>query len=118
MDGLEEKLNAVLSDPSAMEQIMSMARSLGLGAPPQTQPPPPQDAPLPAPQDDPMLRQLVSAMAQAGAENGSQSALFRALRPFVRPEKREKLDRAARVAQLAHIAGAALRGLGDGPGGG
>lgn len=117
MDGLEEKLNAVLSDPSAMEQILSMARSLGLGAPP-AQPSAPQDAPPPAQQDDPMLRQLLTAVAQAGTESGSQSALFRALRPFVRPEKQEKLDRAARVAQLAHIAGAALRGLSDRPGGG
>ena len=120
MDGLEEKLGAFLSDPAAMEQVMGMARALGLGPPPESggsasAPPPP--APDAAP-DDPMLRTLLSAVALAGADSGRENELFRALRPFVRPEKREKLDRAARVARLAHIAGAALRGLENQSGGG
>ena len=32
MGDLEEKLNAVLSDPGAMEQIMALAQSLGGGS--------------------------------------------------------------------------------------
>ena len=31
MDDLKEKLSALLQDPQAMEQAMSMAASLGLG---------------------------------------------------------------------------------------
>ena len=122
MDGLEEKLGAFLSDPAAMEQIMGMARALGLGPPPEgggaapdAPPPPPAQG---APPDDPMVRTLLSAVASAGADSGRENELFHALRPFVRPEKREKLDRAARVARLAHIAGAALRGLEHQSGGG
>ena len=34
MGELEEKLNAILGDPSAMGQIMSLAQSLGVSAPP------------------------------------------------------------------------------------
>ena len=37
MDELEEKLGAILSDPKAMEQIYSMAQSLGQSAPEQSQ---------------------------------------------------------------------------------
>lgn len=32
MDGLEEKLSAILNDPNSMEQILSLAKNLGIGA--------------------------------------------------------------------------------------
>ena len=122
MDALEEKLGAFLSDPAAMEQVMNMARALGLGTPPEgSAAAPSRDAASPAPDtppDDPMLRTLLSAVASAGADSGRENELFRALRPYVRPERREKLERAARVARLARIAGAALRGLEHPSGGG
>ena len=121
MDALEEKLGAFLSDPAAMEQVMNMARALGLGTSPEGGAAPSREAAAPAsdaPPDDPMLRTLLSAVASAGADSGRENELFHALRPYVRPERREKLERAARVARLAHIAGAALRGLEHPSGGG
>ena len=42
MDDMEAKLNAVLGNPDMMAQIMSMAQSLGGGAP---SPPPPAPTP-------------------------------------------------------------------------
>ena len=36
--------------------------------------------------------------------------LLMALRPFLKPERQEKLDRALRLARLTHLAGGALRG--------
>lgn len=118
MDGLEEKLSSFLSDPSAMEQVLSMARSLGLGsaAAPQTAPAPaPQSEPQPQPQqmfaamEDPMIQMLITTLIEAGKDSGSQTALLNALRPFVRSDRQEKLDRAAQIAKMAHIAGAALK---------
>ena len=121
MDGLEDKLSSFLSDPSAMEQVLNMARALGLGEPAQPQPAPPEpsapsdhppeppDAQGGAAADDPMLRSLVGVLMEAGRDSGHQAAVFNALRPFVRSDRQAKIDRAAQIARLAHIAGAALR---------
>jgi hypothetical protein len=113
MDGLEDKLTSFLSDPSAMDQVLSMARALGLGEP---QSEAPKEAPSEephsiAPVEDPMLRTLISAVLDAGKDNGKEAALFGALRPYVRAERQEKLDRAAQAAKMAHIAGAAIKSL-------
>ncbi len=117
MDGLEEKLSSFLSDPSAMEQVLSMARSLGLGGTAAPQPPPaatpqpepPQSQQLFAAMEDPMVQVLISTLVEAGKDSGSHTALLNALRPFVRSDRQEKLDRAAQIAKMAHIAGAAIK---------
>ena len=47
-----------------------------------------------------------------------QEALLAALKPYLRPERREKLDRAMRIARISQIAGGALKqhgGLLGGP---
>jgi hypothetical protein len=45
-----------------------------------------------------------------GKEDKSRStALLMAMRPYMRPEKQEKLDRAMKIAQMVHIAGAVLQ---------
>lgn len=48
MSELEEKLNAILGDPQAMGQIMSLAQSLGGGGSSQPSPPPPPADATPA----------------------------------------------------------------------
>ncbi len=121
MDGLEEKLTSFLSDPSAMEQILSMARTLGLGGDSAPSAPAPENAPRETPvenadsspgaMEDPMLRSLVGIMLDASRDSGRQTAVLNALRPFVRHERREKIDRAAQIAKMAHIAGVALKNL-------
>lgn len=117
MDGLEEKLTSFLSDPSAMEQILSMAHALGLGGDSTPSAPPPESAPkgdavsLSGAIEDPMLRSLVGVMLDASRDSGRQAALLNALRPFVRHDRREKIDRAAQIAKMAHIAGVALKNL-------
>ena len=44
MDQMEEKLSAILSNPQLMQQVMSMAQSLGQSSPPiaQEKSPPPE----------------------------------------------------------------------------
>jgi len=87
MADFQEALGDILNDPEKMKTLMSMAGSLGLGAPP---------APSPA------------GTAPQAAPNARYEALLQALKPFLRPERRGKLDRAMQAARLSKLAGQAL----------
>ena len=86
MSELEEKLNALLSDPNSMAQVMQMAQQLS-GAMGEQKAAPPPPAPPPGP--------------DLGAALGGQ--LLQALRPFLKEEKQGKIERAARLARLIHV---------------
>ncbi len=122
MDGdLNEVLRSVLSDPEKMGQIASMAQSLmGNGeAPPQIEAPPP---PRPEPSSEKPLidnSRLLSALTGALGQKGSQTrsaALLTAMRPYMKQEKQEKLDRAMQIARMVRVAGTVMRQLGGGNG--
>ena len=116
MADFSEMLNGILSNPQAMQQMMALAQSLGLqrqGGQPQqtapTPPPPPPQLPQQPSQPDPM--QLLQGFLQMSKQMGGderQLALFQALKPFVRPDRAEKLDRAIQVAKISRLAGNAL----------
>ncbi|BAK99433.1 hypothetical protein OBV_22350 [Oscillibacter valericigenes Sjm18-20] len=159
MAEFEEKLNALLSDPNSMAQIMQLAQSLNGGAsapPPQPgpaqggyppppgqpqggYPPPPQPGPTqggyspqggyqgPPPQGNyqtpqgpppggnslasllggidpgtiarlmPLVREL------SGPQNTNNRALLYALRPYLKPERQGKIERALQLARIVHI---------------
>lgn len=135
MSGFEEKLNAILSDPNAMAQVMDLARSLNL----EDGPPPPEDgAPSPEPppeggqaaageaplsglgdllgQVDPqMLRRLLPLVGElkGGGEQDQRLQLLIALRPFLKPERQEKVERAVRAARLIHLGKKLLTAMGE-----
>lgn len=118
MSELEEKLNSILSDPEAMAQVMNLAQSLSA----QTGGTAPTDAPAPPAQDggsdvsamlsraisslDPeLLRRLLPVLSQLNREESSQTAaLLYALRPFLREDRRGKVERAVQLARLIHLA--------------
>lgn len=114
---MEDQIGRILNDPESMAQIQALARSLGLAqgqdAPPDTQqsapavPPPASSAP-PAGNGDDFARSIFALMQQARQIDEKQEALLCALKPYLRPERREKLDRAAQLARLSGLAGAAL----------
>lgn len=115
-ENLEEKLSQVLNDPNSMAQLMSFAQSLGMGPP--DAPPPPGPPPGPSPGDDAFVRGILQLVRQANQKDGPQEALLAALKPYLRPDRREKLDRAMRIARISQIAGGALKqhgGLLGGP---
>lgn len=107
-EGLEEKLNQLLNDPESMAQILSMAKSLGM-QPPTADAPPPS---APPPVDEGMLMGMMQMMQQMQQTDGKQEALLSALKPYLAPERREKLDRAMQLAKISHLAGYALRNYG------
>lgn len=127
MAELEEKLNAILSDPQAMEQILSAARVLsgqpsdgseaqeeadgahtpsGSGADPGG-----ADSLFSALGDlDPRWVKLgAQLIGEYSRTDDKKAALLEALKPFLKPERRAKVDQAARIARLSRVAKAALR---------
>lgn len=94
MDDLSEKLNQVLNDPAQMAKIMELAGKLGVQSPLEASPP---DAPFPAAPEQ--IGKIMSMLSCTGNEEG----LLRALRPYLPPEKAEKMSRAIRYARLSKI---------------
>lgn len=125
MDGeLGAALEGILSDPAQMEKLSHMAKELfgqaGESADGETQTAAAQNAPAPrqdAPAAPTMDTKLLSALGRAFAGNREPSrstALLMAMRPYMKPEKQEKLDRAMKIARMAGIAGVVMREYGGG----
>lgn len=107
MDGLEETLGAILSSPETMEQIFSLASSLGLGQE-QAQPPPQPESgnglgDLLGGLDPGMLLKLMPLVQEYQAGGGEREALLQALKPFLRQETGEKLEKAIRITRITRV---------------
>lgn len=70
MDGLEQQLNQILSDPNSMKQLQSMISSLGLGGGESAQ----NDKPAPPPAPAPAGPDLSALAGMLGALGGGQPA--------------------------------------------
>ena len=110
MEGMEDKIGAILNNPGMMQQIMSMAQSLGqsLGQsqePPKEEPPP--EVPLMPSIDPAALQKIMSLAGQTGIDR-NQKALLDALRPYLSAQRLQKLEKAMRAAKLAGLATTAL----------
>ena len=103
MDGFSDQLKTVLNDPESMAKIAELAKNFAARkeAPPTGEAPP---LPLPAGEESASmpfgnvlegLRSPAIAEALRLLSNGSRErvALLQAMRPFVREEKKEKLDK-------------------------
>ena len=110
----EQAVGAVLQDPQKLQQIFALAQTLGLPPPDSSAPPPPAPEPIrPKPQEsapDERQEALGALLQKAGKLDRRQENLLNALKPFLKPERREKIDRAMQAARLSRLAGAALRG--------
>lgn len=127
MSELEDKLNAILSNPEAMSQVMGLAQSLSgsgaFAAPPknedeQQRPPSSNSSPgigdLFSQIDPKMIERLLPLLGELGrGENDERMQLLYALRPFLKPERREKVERAVKAAKLIHIGKKFLTSMGD-----
>lgn len=115
MAEFDEKLNQILSDPGAMAQIMQLAQSLGGESSPARQTPPPPSAPQPTQDgsllsslaggiDPALLTRLVPLIRELGGKQDSNArALLYALRPYLKEERQEKVERALQLARLFHL---------------
>lgn len=128
MSDFEDKLNAILSNPDAMAQVMNLAQSLGgtvSGGTPD-KPPPHTHTAEREPADtggigdlfsqiDPSLITRLLPLLGELNQNGNDERLqlLHALRPFLKPERRDKVERALKAAKLIHIGKKFLTSMGE-----
>ena len=98
MAEMEDKINSILSDPKMMQQIMTMAQSLGGKEQPVSQ----------EPGLDPGIMKQLAGLAGQGSIDKQQQSLLRALEPYLSTARIRKLERAMRAAKMAHMASAVL----------
>nr|WP_325185032.1 hypothetical protein [uncultured Oscillibacter sp.] len=123
MAEFDDKLNSILGNPDAMSQIMQLAQSLsGSGPEPSSAPPPPppQQTAAPTPtgggdlfsslsslaggMDPKFLSRLLPLIQELGGQRDSNArALLYALRPYLKEEKQDKVERALQLARLFHL---------------
>ena len=125
MAEFDDKLNSILSNPDAMSQIMQLAQSLsgpgpGQEPPPAPPPSPPQPSSPPPPpgggdlfsslsslaggMDPKLLTRLLPLIQELGGQRDSNArALLYALRPYLKEEKQDKVERALQLARLFHL---------------
>ena len=97
MDDISGLVSQILSDPEQMQQIMDLAKNLSAGS---------TEEPVLSPE---RVAEIGKYLQQSEAADRKQEALVHALRPFLRPSRQSKLDRAMQIAKLSHIAGIALK---------
>lgn len=102
MDEMEDKLGTILNNPQLMQQIMTMAQSLGQSQPREA--PKQPDNPPPLPQIDPNMLKSLSGFAMQSGIDREQKALLSALSPYLSHQRVEKLERAMRAAKMARMA--------------
>ena len=105
-------LQSVLSDPEQMAKISEMAQGLMGGAASSAETPP---AP-PAPAGDAKVLSELGALFGGKTETSRSTALLMAMRPYMKPEKQEKLDRAMKLSKMVRIAHAVMGQMGGGHG--
>lgn len=129
MAEFDDKLNELLSNPDSMAQIMRLAQTLsgetggGETEPPQSPPqtrqasqdrhhqgPPPENgggdllSGLTGGLDPKLLMRLLPLIQELGGQQDSNArALVYALRPYLKPERQEKVERALQLARLFHL---------------
>lgn len=106
MEQLEDKINAILSNPEMMKSILSMAQSFG-AAPSQESPQPKKEEGLPF---DPAMLQKLSSLSAKGSISQQQRGLLQALSPYLSNRRLQKLEQAMRAAGVARFAISAVSG--------
>ena len=112
MDGMEDKLNAILGNPQMMQQIMAMAQAMGQQSQPKEEPKPESVPAMNTGGLDLGMIQKLSGIARQSGIDKDQQNLLKALGPYLSRERITKLEKAMRAAKIAGVASTALGGNG------
>ena len=96
MSDFEEQLNSILNDPAQMNRIAAMAQSLMGGEKRESPPKKESDFSMPDP------GRLMAGLE--GGKSDDKRALLEAMKPYLSPHRREKLDRAMKLAKMIGMA--------------
>ena len=96
---IEHHLHAILNDPSAMQNILAMARSLSG----------PSGSSLEKNEEGMPMQQLVDIAAKSKIDQ-QESSLLSALSPYLSRDRLNKLENAMRAAKMARLAATLISG--------
>ena len=85
MAEFDDKLSAILGDENAMSQIMALAQSLS------------------GPKEPAQPGEVCETQSMPEPDAGRDARLLAALRPYLKPERQGKLDRALELLQLLRL---------------
>lgn len=116
MAEFDDKLNALLSNPDAMSQIMQLANSLSGDSDTPSAPAAPEP---PAPRSSgsvlsslsggtELLGKLLPLVQEMGRDSNARRLLY-ALRPYLKEERQEKIERALQLARCSRSGGSFYR---------
>jgi hypothetical protein len=119
MGDFENKLNELLKSPESLEQIMNLARSLS-GA--ETEKEEKQEVKQEnfkeaSPSSsglgfDPQIMGLIGAALKEYSSPSENTALISAIKPYLKQDRREKVEKAMQIAKLAKVAKNVLPDIG------
>ena len=111
MSELEDRLNALLSNPEDMGRIAQMAsRLMGQIAP--NDPPPGEEKAPPGGGDTAGVMGAVSRIMRGLGDNGGKKQLLSGLSPYLAEKRRRRLEKALKIAAAARLAGVAFSEFG------
>lgn len=126
MSEFEDKLQSILGNPDAMNQIMSIAQSIS-GSSRNDRPAehsPVMEEQVHSPANDltgvfdsldPRLLQLgMQLLTEYNRQDDNKIALLTALQPFVKEDRYAKLDQAIQIAKLSRVIRVALNSFREG----
>ena len=110
MGDFEDKLNSLLNDPKQMEQITAMAKSLMGSSETSSQPPKSARDGVAGLLEgiDPTTLGRLSAVGR----RDEKRALLEAMKPYLSPARRERLEKAMKLAKMIGMAEIAFETLG------
>ena len=101
MSEIEDMLGKILGDPEEMAKISRLASSI-FG----------EEGDNKKPEGD--MGAMLGALMGKGGSGGNTAAFVEAIGPYLKPERRRRLEKALKISRIAGIAGIALNEWGEG----
>ena len=100
MGEFEDKLNSILSSPKDMEKIMDIARGLSASIPKADDMPKNPFGDI----DPKMIGIMTRLFKEYTTTKSDKTALLSAIKPYVKSENRQALDKAGEILKISRIA--------------
>lgn len=114
MGELDERLSSILSSPEDMKKIMELAKSLSAARSDSAAPPSgggegDAGASSPFGDIDPGIIKLINrVMGEFSSSKNDKALILGSIKPYLRADRQEKIDKAVKIARMARIAKTAI----------